>query len=137
MTISAAAARTALTGVLLALVLVITSCATSSEADGKVVLSGAREAVALIDSQDYVVVDLRPADAYAAGHVVGARSLPFSAGEFTEQLGELDTDANYLLYAHDPEISNRAADVMVSLDFVHVVDAGAFGLLALAGAPVE
>ena len=137
MTFSAVAVRTVLTGALLALVLVATSCATSSEAEGKVVVAGAREAVTLIATGEYVVLDLRSAEAYAAGHVKSARSLPFNTGEFADELGELDRDARYVVYARDPEVADRAADVMVSLDFAHVVDAGSFGLLALAVAPVE
>jgi rhodanese-related sulfurtransferase len=137
MTPSAAALRTALTGALVALVLVITSCATSSEADGKVVVAGPREAVTLIESNEYVILDLRSAEAFEAGHVTGARSLPFKAGDFADQLVDLDPGASYLLYAGDAEVSEQAADVMVSLDFERVVDAGAFGLLALAGAPLE
>lgn len=137
MTFSAAAVRTALAGALLALFLVVTSCATSSEAEGKVVAAGPREAVSLIATDDYVVFDLRSAEAYAAGHVKGARSLPFNAGDFADELSRLDMTAKYLLYARDPEVTDRASDVMVSLDFEHVVDAGSFGLLALAGAPLE
>ena len=137
MTLSAAAMRTALTGALLALVLVATSCATSSEADGKVAVAGPREAVSLIATGDYLVFDLRSREAYAAGHVKGARSLPFSAGDFADELSRLDVNAKYLLYARDPEVADRASDVMASLDFEHVVDAGSFGLLALAGAPLE
>ena len=137
MTLSAAAMRTALTGALLGLVLVMTSCATSSEADGKVAVAGPREAVSLIATGEYLVYDLRSSEAYAAGHVKGARSLPFGAGDFADELTRLDGDAKYLLYAHDPEVAGRAADVMASLDFESVVDAGSFGLLALAGAPLE
>lgn len=137
MTLSAAAMRTALTGALLALVLVATSCATSSEADGKVTVAGPREAVSLIATGDYLVFDLRSPEAYAAGHVKGARSLPFHAGDFADELNRLDVNAKYLLYARDPEVADRASDVMASLDFEHVVDAGSFGLLALAGAPLE
>jgi rhodanese-related sulfurtransferase len=137
MTLSAAAMRTALTGALLALVLVVTSCATSSEADGKVAVAGPREAVSLIATGDYLVFDLRSPEAYAAGHVTGARNLPFNAGDFADELSRLDMNAKYLLYARDPEVADRAADVMASLDFEHVVDGGSFGLLALAGAPLE
>lgn len=136
MTLSAATMRTALTGGLLSLVLVMTSCATSSEADGKVAVAGPREAVSLIATGDYLVFDLRSPEAYAAGHVKGARNLPFNAGDFADELSRLDVDAKYLLYARDAEVADRASDVMASFDFEHVVDAGSFGLLALAGAPV-
>jgi rhodanese-related sulfurtransferase len=137
MNLSAAAMRTALTGVVVALVMGMSSCATSSEADGKVLVAGAREAVSLIESGEYVVLDLRPERAFEAGHVEGARNLPYDERDFAAELGRLDGDVRYLLYARDPEVADRAADLMVSLDFSLVVDAGSFGLLALAGAPLE
>jgi rhodanese-related sulfurtransferase len=136
MTFSAAAMRAALTGAFLALVFVITSCS-SSEADSKVRVVKAREAVTLIASDDYVVIDLRPSGAFEAGHVSGARSLPYLEGDFQEHLAKLDPEARYLLYSRRADVVDRAADVLVSLGFDHVVNAGSFGLLALAGAEVE
>ncbi|HSE08692.1 MAG TPA: rhodanese-like domain-containing protein [Nocardioidaceae bacterium] len=137
MTLSSAALRTAVTGALVALVLVITSCATSSEADGRVINAEPREAVAHILSSSYVVLDLRPREAFEAGHVAGASNLPYETGAFTDALSDLDRDARFLLYSHDEAITRRGADAMVAMDFEHVVDGGVFGLLAIAGAPME
>jgi phage shock protein E len=128
--------RAALSAAMLVMVLAMTSCA-SSEADGKVTTVGPGEAVTLIESGEYVVVDLRSAESFAAGHVTGARNIPFLGGAFKEELPDLDPRQRYLLYGQDPSAANRASDVMVALDFEYVVDAGRFGLLALAGAPVE
>lgn len=128
--------RAAIGVTLAVLSLAISSC-TSSEADGKVVVVKAREAVRLLGDADLVVLDLRSARAFEAGHVQGARSLPYDEGRFEEQVAGLDTGARYLLYSRDPAVADRAAERMVSLDFSHVVDAGAFGMLALAGADIE
>lgn len=137
MIFSAAAVRTAATGAMLVLILVITSCATTSEADGKVRVAGVREAVSLIASGDYVVLDVRSADAFAAGHVRQARSLPYRADTFDDQLAGLDPEESYLVYSRDGSDAARVADVLVATGFTDVVDAGAFGLLALAGAEIE
>lgn len=136
MPLKTATLRATTAGALLGVVLAVASCATS-EANGKVTVVRPREAVSLIESGRYVVLDLRSAEAFAAGHVVGARSAPFLDGGFKRQLPGLDPNKRYLLYAKDPEVVRRAADVMVALDFRLVVDAGRFGLLALAGAPIE
>jgi phage shock protein E len=136
-TIPAAKVRTFLFGALLALGLVVTSCATSSEADGKVTVVRPQEAVTLVESGEYEVLDLRSPVAFEAAHVVGAVNVPFSDGEFAEGLADLDTDEHYLVYARRPAAAAEAADRMVALGFSHVVDAGAFGLLAIAGAEVE
>jgi rhodanese-related sulfurtransferase len=138
-TISAVTVRTALLGALLALALVVTSCASTSEADGKVRVVGAREAVTLIESGDYVMLDLRNPAAFEAGRVAGARSMPFGddGSDLARELETLDPEDQYLLYSRDPAVADQAADLMVALGFTHVVDAGSFGLLALAGAPLE
>jgi phage shock protein E len=136
-TISAATVRTFLVGALLALGLVVTSCATSSEADGKVTVVRPQEAVAVVESGEYEVLDLRSPEAFEAAHVVGAVNVPFNDGEFAEELFDLDPDEHYLVYARRPAEATNAADRMVALGFSFVVDAGAFGLLAIAGAEVE
>jgi len=128
--------RRLLVAPLLVVVLTFSAC-TSSEADGKVTAVGPREALTLIESGDYVVLDLRSAKAYEAGHVKGALSVPYGDGGLRERLVDLDADDQYLLYAKDPQVADRAADLLVSLGFTHVVDAGAFGFLALAGAELE
>jgi phage shock protein E len=137
MTSSAVTVRTVLVVVLLALVLVVTSCATSSEADGKVTVVRPDAAVTLVESGDHVVLDLRRPVAFEAAHVVGAVNVPFSDGEFAEDLLDLDPDERYLVYARRPADAADAADRMVALGFSDVVDGGAFGLLAIAGAELE
>ncbi len=115
------------------LILGITSCDTS-EADGTVVPVSAREAVRMIESGKYTVLDLRSPDAYAAGHVAGAVNIDASAPDFEDRVDELDEGAVYLVYARNEELSAPAADAMVRSGMEKVVDAGGFGLLALAGA---
>lgn len=127
--------RTLLTGAVLVVAFVFTSCSTS-EADGRVTGVDAREAVRLIESGDHVVLDLRAADAYAAGHVRGALSMPFHEAGFAERVQELAREERYLLYSRDPDIARQAGDLMVGWGFTHVVDAGRFGVLAIAGAPL-
>jgi len=128
--------RTLLVAPLLVVLLTFSAC-NSSEADGKVTVVGPREALTLIESGDYVVLDLRSSEAYEAGHVKGAMSVPYGDGSLKERLVDLEADDRFLLYSRDPKVADRAADLLVSLGFPHVVDAGAFGLLALAGAELE
>jgi len=49
----------------------------------------------------------------------------------------LAKDDTYLVYARTAELSAPAADKMVRLGIERVVDAGGFGLLAIAGAELE
>jgi phage shock protein E len=117
----------------LVLVLVISSCGTS-EANGTVQRVGPVEAVRLIAEGDRPVIDLRSPRDYAAAHVAGAVNIDASASDFDDRVVALDEHATYLVYAASKAQSAPAADEMVRLGVDHVVDAGAFGLLALAGA---
>jgi rhodanese-related sulfurtransferase len=128
--------RAALVGVVLVMALVATSCG-SSEADGEVEVAPPREAVELIDSGDYVVLDVRTVEAFEAGHVAGAVSLPYRTPGFDTRLRELDRDERYLVYSRSGEAASEVTERMVAEGFEGVVDAGSFGLLAIAGAPLD
>lgn len=128
--------RLALGCVTALLVLGLPSCGTS-EASSTVVRVDPRKAVQLIEGGDLVVLDVRSPRAFAAGHVVGAANLDASAPDFEERVRALDPDLVYLVYARDKTTSAPAADTMVRLGVGHVVDAGGFGLLGLAGAALD
>lgn len=136
MTLAAVVLRGAVTGVLLVLVFAVSSCG-DSEANGKVAVVRPQEAATMIESSDYVVIDLRSKRAFEAGHVRGAVHLPYRSEAFKQRLEGLDPDAKYLLYSRDGSDADRAADDMVEAGFDHVVDAGSFVLIAIAGAPLE
>lgn len=128
--------RIALVGTMTMLLLGFASCS-SSQADGKVVEVAPRRAVELIESGDYVVLDVRTSRAFRAGHVAGARHLPFTAPDFEQRVEKLDPDARYLVYSRNGSSSRTAAELMVRSGIAKVVDAGAFGPLAIAGAPLQ
>lgn len=130
-----ASLRATVLGALLVLGVVASSCS-SSEADGQVLQVRPQRAVELISSGDYVVLDLRPLRAYEAGHVEEAVHVPFHEADFEQRLEDLDPETDYLVYSRSGEVSARAADVMVANGFDKVVDAGPFGTLAIAGAPI-
>src|SRR5215217_1267787 len=49
---------------------------------------------------DVVLVDVRPEEEYAAGHIEGARSIPLS--ELERRLAELPADAEVVAYCRGP-----------------------------------
>lgn len=137
MRFSVSKARAVVVATLLLPVLVVTSCATTSEADSAVTVVGPRRAVALIDAGDHVVIDLRSDEAYASARVKDAVHVPFRRDDFLDLIADLDRDTAFLVYAQDPEDAARATDLMVSHGFATVVDGGGFGLLALAGVELD
>lgn len=127
----------ALLSVLLAAAVLVTSSCGSSEATGTVVPARPAQAVKLLERGDHVVLDVRTAEEFAAGRLAGAVHLDAEAPDFEERVKELDPDVSYLVYARNRDFSAPTAERLVRLGVERVVDAGAFGLLAIAGAELE
>ena len=61
---------------------------------------GADELVARLRRRDVVLVDVRPAEEFAAGHIDGARSIPID--ELESRLSELPDDREVVAYCRGP-----------------------------------
>lgn len=94
------------------------------------------DVVAAIDA-GAPVVDVRTSEEYAVGHVAGARNVNVLASDFRERVDDLDRDQPVYVYCASGHRSGRAAKVMEDMGFQRVVNAGGFGGLQRAGAPVE
>ncbi len=81
------------------------------------------------------VIDVRTPEEFAAGHLAGATNIDVQAADFRERVGQLDTDATYVLYCRSGSRAGAAADMMADLGFAGVVNAGGFDSLAAAGLP--
>jgi rhodanese-related sulfurtransferase/DNA-binding MarR family transcriptional regulator len=67
---------------------------------GDVDAVGRDELIARMRQGDVVVVDVRPAEEYEAGHIEGARSIPID--ELQDRLGELPADREVVAYCRGP-----------------------------------
>jgi len=61
---------------------------------------GRDELIARLRRGDVVLVDVRPAEEFAAGHIEGARSIPID--ELEERLAELPADREVVAYCRGP-----------------------------------
>jgi rhodanese-related sulfurtransferase/predicted transcriptional regulator len=61
---------------------------------------GREELLTRLASGDVVLVDVRPREEFAAGHIEGARSIPFS--ELERRLAELPPDREVVAYCRGP-----------------------------------
>ena len=61
---------------------------------------GRDELIARLRKGDVVLVDVRPAEEFAAGHIEGARSIPIE--ELEERLAELPADREVVAYCRGP-----------------------------------
>jgi rhodanese-related sulfurtransferase len=67
---------------------------------GEVDAIGRQELIARLRKGDVVLVDVRPAEEYAAGHITGARSIPIE--ELEDRLAELPDDREVVAYCRGP-----------------------------------
>ena len=70
------------------------------------------ELIARLRRGEAVLVDVRPAEEYAAGHIDGARSIPIT--ELERRLGELPEDREVIAYCRGPfcAYANQAVSAM-------------------------
>jgi rhodanese-related sulfurtransferase/DNA-binding HxlR family transcriptional regulator len=61
---------------------------------------GREELLARLSQGDVVLVDVRPPEEFAAGHIQGARSIPLA--ELERRLGELPADVEVVAYCRGP-----------------------------------
>ncbi len=61
---------------------------------------GRDELIARLRTGDVVLVDVRPSEEYAAGHIEGARSIPIE--ELEDRLAELPADREIVAYCRGP-----------------------------------
>ena len=58
------------------------------------------ELLALASEDDVVIIDVRPAEEYEAGHIPGAVSIPLA--ELADRMGDLPTGADVVAYCRGP-----------------------------------
>ena len=96
------------------------------------------EATQLINRSDALVVDLRSAEDYAKGHILGARNIPLA--DLERRAAELDKHKAKPLILHCGDGNRTGGGVAVlrrkGFDSVHNL-AGGYGAWQQAGLPVE
>ena len=96
------------------------------------------QATQLMNREDALVVDLRAADEYAKGHILGAKNLPLA--DLPRRAGELEKYKSKPLIVHCGD-GNRAGGGMALLrkqGFANVVNlTGGYAAWQQAGLPVE
>ena len=85
-----------------------------------------------------VVIDVRVADDFTAGHIKGARNIAYENADFGAHVAKLDRAAKYLIYCGSGRISAAAFAQMHDLGFreIYHLDGG-FLAWKDAGQPVE
>ena len=85
-----------------------------------------------------VVLDVRTAREFGAGHIPGATNLDYNGPDFAKTVSVLDRSRPYLVHCAAGGRSARASRVMWQLGFTNIVDlAPGFRAWEKAGKPVE
>lgn len=114
----------------------LTGCS-SSTASSSVSTVPPGEFVTAMSEPGTVVVDVRTAGEYSAGHVDGAVNIDVESGDFATQIAALPKDATYAVYCRSGRRSALAADQMAQAGFTSVVNLdGGIADLQAAGAPI-
>ena len=113
--------------ILLMLSLALTGCAVSSPAP---VANTYRqitmqEAVEMMEKEkDYIILDVRTEQEFAAGHIPGAIVIP-NETIGTEEISQLpDKDQLIMVYCRSGNRSKQASDKLVRLGFTNIVEFG-------------
>jgi rhodanese-related sulfurtransferase len=95
-------------------------------------------AILLINREDALVLDVRDAGDYGAGHILGAKNLPLARLE--EGAGDIAKrkDRPVIVYDEDGQRTAKAAAALKRQGFTQVVNlSGGLGAWRQAGLPVE
>jgi len=96
------------------------------------------QATQLMNRENAQVLDVREPAAYAAGHILGAKSLPLA--EFEKRAGDFDKykPKPVILYCDTGNTAPRAVSQLKARGFTNVVNlAGGFRAWLQGGLPVE
>jgi len=96
------------------------------------------QATQLMNRDDALVLDLRPADEFAKGHILGARSIPLA--DLARRAGELDKHKAkpVILHCGDGNRAGGGVALLRKSGFANVVNlSGGYAAWQQAGLPVE
>lgn len=81
----------------------------------------AKEAAKLVAASKVVVLDVRTAEEFAAGHIAGATNINFMAKDFAAQVGQLDRNKTYLVHCASGGRSKRCLPTLKQLGFKEII----------------
>ena len=72
------------------------------------------------NNPDFIILDVRTPEEYAAGHIENSVMIDFRADTFRKEIDQLDKSKDYLIYCRSGNRSYNAAAMMVELEFESV-----------------
>lgn len=81
----------------------------------------AHEAKKVVDSGDYIIVDIRTPKEFNQSHIKGAINIDFYNKSFMDNLAKLDRNKGYFVYCRSGNRSGKSMKMFDSLGFKNIV----------------
>lgn len=78
------------------------------------------EFVKKMASERYVLIDVRTAEEFAAGHIQGAINIDYYSADFSNQIEKIGKEKPVLLYCRSGNRSAKSMQMMYEMGFVEV-----------------
>ena len=106
--------------------LMLTSCAGTSNNQTNTYrqITADEAAIMMAQETDYIILDVRRPDEYAAGHIPKAINVPNETIGTAEISELLDKDQLIMVYCRSGRRSKEAADKLVKLGYTNIVEFG-------------
>ena len=106
--------------------LMLTSCAGTSNNQTNTYrqITADEAAIMMAQETDYIILDVRRPDEYAAGHIPKAINVPNETIGTAEISELLDKDQLIMVYCRSGRRSKEAADKLVKLGYMNIVEFG-------------
>lgn len=110
--------------VVLALVALLTGCATTTQAAGAGAPQrvGVAEFAKVIEQPGVQIIDVRTPAEFADGHIAGAVNIPVQQPDFSERVARLDPKATYAVYCRSGNRSKAAVAQMQGAGITHIYE---------------
>lgn len=106
--------------------------------DAKPDIISLKDAKALLDQKDVIIIDVRTPAEFAQGHIPGARNMDFFGGRFDVDAETLPKDKPVLLYCRSGKRSGGAAEILEKAGVKKIMDMQqGFQAWEKAGLPIE
>ncbi|HKZ29029.1 MAG TPA: rhodanese-like domain-containing protein [Acidimicrobiia bacterium] len=106
------------------LIIGLSGCTSAGTLDQQIAGVSPAQAAGIVEensgNEDFVILDIRTPEEYAAGKIEGAINVDFYAGDFRRQLDALDKDTHYLVYCSSGNRSGQALPIFEDLGFARV-----------------
>jgi len=75
---------------------------------------------------EFELIDVRTAEEFQSGHIVGAINIDFLSPNFIDEIKDIDSNLNLIIYCRTDNRSSKSAKILVDHNYknIHVIKGG-------------